>query len=413
MNIWTISLFDPTPFDKVGDYRFIHIAKMALKKGHRVIHFTSTFRHTSKKQRFSESTALQEGPGYTVEYVRSKSYKKNISLERIAAHTDFADRLIESFEGRQKPDVIFVSMPPLSSADRVVTWGKANSIPVITDIIDPWPDSYIKDVPSFLKPVARFVIQPSYSKLRRILENSSAVTSISNGYLEWARKNCKTILRTACFYPALDLELIQKSIQKYREVDQRNNEALRVIYVGSLGSSYDLTAILKAAEVMQKKHPDRTEFVVAGSGPQKELVEEYVDKLENLRYLGWISDEELMRQYAISDVGLIQHKNNLTQTVTYKLFSYLSAGLPILNSLQSEMADIIRDNEVGFNNNNGDVAGLVRNIERFLEDRELLTRYKENALALTREKGDSSAIYGEMLELFADVAGRKSTEVTS
>ena len=408
MNIWTISLFDPTPYDKVGDYRFIQIARMALRKAHRVTHFTSTFRHTSKKQRFSESTTLQEGPGYTVEYIRSKGYRKNISLERAAAHTDFAERLIESFEGRQKPDVIFVSMPPLSSAERVVMWGQANDVPVITDIIDPWPDSFIKDVPSFLKPAVRLVIRPFYSKLRIILENSTAVTAISNGYLEWAQRNCKAIQRTACFYPALDFESIQESIQKYRREEQRNNELLRVIYVGSLGSSYDLPAIVEAADIMQKKHPGRTEFVVAGSGPQKEMVEEYADKLENLSYLGWISDEELMRQYALSDVGLIQHKNNLTQTVTYKLFSYLSAGLPILNSLQSEMADIIREHEVGFNNSNGDVAGLVQNIERFMEDRGLLTRYKENALALTREKGDSAAIYGEMLELFADVAGPKS-----
>jgi len=408
MNIWTISLFDPTPYDKVGDYRFIQIARMALRKAHRVTHFTSTFRHTSKKQRFSESTTLQEGPGYTVEYIRSKGYRKNISLERAAAHTDFAERLIESFEGRQKPDVIFVSMPPLSSAERVVMWGQANDVPVITDIIDPWPDSFIKDVPSFLKPAVRLVIRPFYSKLRIILENSTAVTAISNGYLEWAQRNCKAIQRTACFYPALDFDSIQESIQKYRREEQRNNELLRVIYVGSLGSSYDLPAIVEAADIMQQKHPGRTEFVVAGSGPQKEMVEEYADKLENLSYLGWISDEELMRQYALSDVGLIQHKNNLTQTVTYKLFSYLSAGLPILNSLQSEMADIIREHEVGFNNSNGDVAGLVQNIERFMEDRGLLTRYKENALALTREKGDSAAIYGEMLELFADVAGPKS-----
>jgi len=413
MNIWTVSLFDPTPYDRVGDYRFIQIANMALKKSHSVVHFTSTFRHTSKKQRFSESTTLDEGAGYTVEYIRSKGYKKNISIERFSAHTDFAERLIKSFEGRQKPDVIFVSMPPLSSAERVVVWGKTNDVPVITDIIDPWPDSFIKDIPSFLKPAARLVIRPFYRTLRNILENSTAVTSISNGYLEWAQKNCKSIQRMACFYPALDLETIQKSIQKYQKEEQANKDVLRVIYVGSLGSSYDLPTIVEAAKVMHEKHPGRTEFVVAGSGPQKALVEEYADKLRNLSYLGWISDEELMRQYALSDVGLIQHKNNLTQTITYKLFSYLSAGLPILNSLQSEMAVIIRDNEVGFNNNNGDVDGLVQNIERFMEDRELLSRYKDNALALTREKGDSTAVYGKMLELFADVVGRRSIEARS
>ena len=74
------------------------------------------------------------------------------------------------------------------------------------------------------------------------------------------------------------------------------------------------------------------------------------------------------------------------------------------------MASIIQENEVGFNNNNGDVAALVQNIERFMSDRELLIRYKENALALTREKGDSKVVYGKMLELFAEVASRNSIE---
>jgi glycosyltransferase involved in cell wall biosynthesis len=410
MIIWTISLFDPTPYDRVGDYRFIQIAKMAVKRGHRVIHFTSTFRHTTKRQRFPESKTLEQGPGYTIEYIRSKGYKKNISFERAAAHADFAEKLMETFESRQKPDVIFVSMPPLDSAERVVRWGKAHDVPVLTDIIDPWPDSFIKDVPSILKPAARVVMRPFYNKLRTILEDSTVVTSISNGYLDWARRNCPAIQRTACFYPALNLDSIQESIQKYRGEEHRNSDALRIVYVGGLGSSYDLPAIVQAAEVMQRKHPGRTEFVVAGSGPQDKLVKEYARKLENLSFLGWISEEELMRQYALSDVGLIQHKNNLTQTITYKLFSYLSAGLPILNSLQSEMADIIQENEVGFNNINGDVSGLVKNIERFLEDRNLLSSYKENALALTRDKGDSATVYGKMLDLFADVAGRGSIE---
>jgi glycosyltransferase involved in cell wall biosynthesis len=413
MNIWTISLFDPTPYDKVGNHRLIQIAQTAIRKGQSVTHFTSTFRHTSKKQRFPESTILEEGGGYSVEYIRSKGYKKNISLERLSAHADFAKKLIDTFEGREKPDVIFISMPPLSSAEKVILWANEYSVPVITDIIDPWPDSFIKDVPASLKPLSRLFIRPFYNKLRFILENSAAVTSISNGYLEWAGKYSSNIRRTECFYPALDLESIQTSIQKYRTEEPRKEEILRIIYVGSLGSSYDLPSIVEAAEIMHQKHPGRTEFIVAGSGPQKELVEEYAEKLENLSYLGWISDEELLRQYALSDVGLIQHKNNLTQTITYKLFSYLSAGLPILNSLQSEMAEIISDNEVGFNNDNGDVAGLVQNIELFMDDRKLLNRYKENALALTREKGDSEAVYGKMLELFSEVAGKVKVEVKS
>lgn len=412
MNIWTISLFDPTPYDNVGNLRFIQIAKAAIKAGHSVTHFTSTFRHTSKQQRFEKNTRLEIEPGYAVEYVRSKGYGKNISLERIVAHRDFAKKLVEYVEDRQKPDIIFISMPPLDSADRLIKWATENRIPVVTDIIDPWPDSFIKDVPAFLKPVSKVLIQPFYTKLQRILENSTVVTSISNGYLDWAKSRYTDIGRTECFYPALNLEEIQSKIEKLQEKEPRNNEVLRVIYVGSLGSSYDMPAIVEAAAILDNKYPGEIEFVVAGSGPQSDLVEEYVQKLNNLSYLGWISDEELIRQYYHSDLGLIQHKNNLTQTVTYKLFSYLSAGLPILNSLQSEMADIIEKHNVGMNNDNGDYQALAENIEVYFKDREKLEVCKNNAIQLTREKGDSSVVYGNMMDLFSEiVADRKSNSV--
>lgn len=409
MHIWTISLFDPTPYDKVGELRFIQIAKAALKKDHRITHFTSTFRHTSKEQRFKEDTALEVEPGYKVEYIRSKGYKKNISFQRVFAHRDFAKKLVAGFRDREKPDIIFISMPPLDSADRVIQWSKDHDIPVVTDIIDPWPDSFIKDVPSFLKPLSRVLIFPFYQKLRRILKDSTAVTSISNGYLDWARSQSSKISRTECFYPALDLGEIQLKMEKLRETETRNEKVLRVIYVGSLGSSYDMPAIVKAAEIMENKHPGETEFIVAGSGPQSDLVEEYEENLGNLSYLGWISDEELMRQYYLSDLGLIQHKNNLTQTVTYKLFSYLSAGLPILNSLQSEMADIIEEHNVGLNNDNQDVEALVENIEIFLNDREKLNTFKQNAIRLTEKKGDSNVVYAEMMDLFSELVGNKET----
>ena len=404
MNVWTISLFDPTPYDKVGDLRFIQIAKAANRAGHNVTHFTSTFRHQSKEHRFEESTTIEENFNYTIEYIYSMGYQKNISLERVRAHADFAKQLMDELEKRNKPDAIFISMPPLSSAKAVTEWGLKEDIPVFLDIIDPWPDSFIKDVPSFLKPLSRLFIRPFYKKLDQILKNSTVITSISNGYLDWAKARCDDIKKTACFYPALDLDTIQAKLKKLSETEKKDEELLRMVYVGSLGSSYDIPAIVEAAAVFDEEHPGKTEFVIAGSGPQADIAKEYEKKLSNLKYLGRISDEELMRQYYLSDLGLLQHKNNLTQTVTYKLFSYLSAGLPILNSLQSEMVEIIESNEVGMNNMNGDVEALVANIESFLYDGEKLRRFKKNAVELTKEKGDSQKVYSELIGLLESAA---------
>lgn len=404
MQICLISLFDPTPVDKAAVGRFIGIAEAAVKRGHSVQHFTSTFRHTSKKHRFPESKTLSFGENYQVHFVHSAGYQKNMSPRRFWAHADFAGKLIPKLEASPRPDVIFVSMPPLSVADRVTNWAAARGIPVILDVIDPWPDSFIKDVPMQLKGAARWAILPFARKLKRALRNCAGLSAISREYIKWALSYADNKdLRTAYFYPAVDFAGIREELDQLRRSNVPTGDKLRLIYAGSLASSYDIGCILEAARRLHQQYPGRTEFVIAGTGPQEAEIEKFRD-LPNLAYLGWLQREELIRQYYLSDLGFIQHKNSLTQTVTYKLFSYLSAGLPVLNSLQSEMVEIIEEHEVGLNNKEGDVAQLVRNIEVFLRDSAKLEQYKKNALRLTAEQGDVVVVYDRLVSYLEEIA---------
>jgi glycosyltransferase involved in cell wall biosynthesis len=96
--------------------------------------------------------------------------------------------------------------------------------------------------------------------------------------------------------------------------------------------------------------------------------------------------------------------NSLTQTVTYKLFSYLGAGLPVLNSLQSEMVNIVIDYEVGLNNKEGDYQTLAANIEFFLQNPDKLATYKANALQLTALKGDTKIVYDNLVDYLERIA---------
>lgn len=403
MNLWTISLFDPTPYDGV-ELRYSQIGREAVKYNHNVTHFTSTFRHTKKEHRFAEDTVLEVNEGYSVVYLHSKGYQKNISFERLFAHKDFAKVLLNDLKKRNLPDAILISMPPISSANLITKWASENNIPVIVDIIDPWPDSFIKDVPNVLRGVSKILIYPFTVKLKSVLSNCSALISISDGYLDWALEYTNRKIKKSSFYPALNLQKVQQKIAAVKGEATRVDGCLRIIYAGSFGSSYDIPTILKAATILDKKHPGCTEFVLAGTGPQSGLVETKAIELNNLKYIGWVNEDELMKQYSLSDLGLIQHMDNLTQTVTYKLFSYLSAGLPVLNSLQSEMVDIINEYEVGLNNMNGDVNALVENIESFLADPEMLKEYKKNAIKLTELKGDSARVYPDLLKFIEQIA---------
>ena len=124
----------------------------------------------------------------------------------------------------------------------------------------------------------------------------------------------------------------------------------------------------------------------------------------NLNYLGRLPKEQLMEEYYKADLGLTQHIRGATQSVTYKLFDLLACGLPIMNSLESEMKAIILNNQVGFHNESGDANQLATNILSCYNDRTLLETMKQNALALTSREGDSAIVYAKALDYMEHIA---------
>jgi len=403
MNIWIVSLFDPTPIDEPIFPRFIEIAKAANRQGHHVKHFTSTFRHTKKQYRFKESQLKTISEKYEVVFTHSMSYKKNMSPTRFIAHRDYAKKLIREFSSFEIPDVIFISMPPLSTIREVTNWGHKHNVPVVVDVIDPWPDSFIKDVPKSLKPLAKILIKPFYDKLRKSFRDASAITAISNGYLGWAKNHHDSSKLTKAFFLAIDVDEVKNETKKVKK-GALGPRPLRLIYAGSLASSYDIPSILKAAEIIEEKYPNKTEFVFTGKGPQLDMIRQFEQKCNNIEYLGWLSKEELLRQYALADIGLIQHKNSLTQTITYKFFNYMSAGLVLLNSLQTEMAEMVDEYNLGLNNKEGDYKALTENIITYLKNPELLNQQKSNVVEFTYEKGHTKNVYNSLVDFLTDIA---------
>jgi glycosyltransferase involved in cell wall biosynthesis len=393
MNVWLISIFEQTPVDNVSSTRFMNIADEALALGHRVTFFASTFKHNTKVQRYPETTRASINPSYQVAFIKSLSYRKNLGFKRIFSHYQYSKRLVREFRTHDLPDVIYIAFPPMSIAFEVSKWAAKKNIPVIIDVIDPWPDIFRAAFPKLPKVAFDILLSPMTWKLRFILKKVSGVTAISDQYIRWARNYEPRITNTLCAYPAVKLKDMQQRLHEIDKVTQRDPNKLRVIYAGSLASSYDMPTILGAAELLNKKYENQIEFVIAGAGPQEQMIREHEGRLSNLKFLGRLPKDELLKEYFLSDLGLIQHVKGATQSVTYKLFDLLASNLPILNSLESEMKDIILNNKVGLFNAPGDANQLAENIELLFKDREKLKTFKENGLRLTREQGDATVVY--------------------
>lgn len=403
MNLWIISAFDPTPIDNTRPMRFMGIADAALERGHRVTYFSNTFRHATREERFQERTVRDLANNYRLVFVYSKPYRGNLSFRRILSHHQFASNLLRETGMQPTPDLIFISLPPLSPVQKIATWARKQKIPVVVDIIDPWPDAFYTREKGMKAVLFKVLMLPFILKLHRILHQVTGITAISKTYVNWARSKTGNQIPGASFYPAVRFREIQEQLSATSQGARQENGILRVIYAGSLESSYDIPTILRASEILHAKHPGRIQFIIAGKGSQEELIRRAMKDLPNLEYRGRVDQQELLQLFSRSHVGLIQHKPGATQTVTYKLFDYLGAGLPIINSLKSEMAEIISENGVGFNHEPGDAGALASGVEQFYSDRKLLREFRENALKYTSEKGDAEVVYGELTRFLEEM----------
>lgn len=394
MKIWFVSIFENTPVDDNQNTRYNSLVKEALRRGHSVTYWASTFKHNIKEQRYGETTVLQPAERLELRFVKSAGYSKNISFSRFLSHRGFAKSLVKEFDTCEKPDLIMIAYPPITVAEKVSVWSVNNNIPCIVDIIDPWPDVFSEHI----KYMPEFLLAPLKSSVRKTMQKASAVTGISNQYIEWAKGYNSALLNTRCFYPAVQFDEMQKELKDASLNTEKEKKALTVIYAGSLGYSYDIKTILEAAEKLEKNAGKDLQFIIAGDGPQKKIVEEYEKNHGNLTYVGRVPKKKLMEYYYLSDVGLTQHIEGATQSVTYKLFDLLACGLPIMNSLESEMKDIILNNRVGLHNSPGDAEGLAENLVKMINNRSLLEEMSLNSIKLTKEKGDSGKVYAEFMD---------------
>ena len=398
MRVWLVTAAEPIPSDGVRPMRFMGLARALVARGHDVTLWTQTFFHHTKRHRFP-TDAEYEAEGYRVVMLRGFGYRKNVSLRRYASHWRFAQRLAAAMPARPAPDVVVTSLPPLDTVAAVAAYCAARGVPFVVDVIDPWPDVFVELLPAAVQPVARVLSAPLSRQARSIFARAHSVTALSEEYVAWAQRlAAPRALPGAVFYPAADIEGFDRLAGA---AATRESGPLRVVYAGALGRAYDLDCVLDCA----REVGSAARFLIAGDGPERERLQARAAGLDNVEFLGWLDAAALARLLASGDVSIACYRPGATQTVTYKLFEYLAARLPVVCSLEGEMGEMIRHEGVGASYRAGDAGDLARVLRALAADRDELGRMASRARRFAEARGDARRVYGDMAG-FVDEAAR-------
>lgn len=121
-------------FDNYGyNVRTKYVEKYFEDKGYNVKLISSDFDHRNKKTYNVQRKNLQ--------LVHVKEYKKNLSVDRIVSHKEFAQRAFKAAE-QYEPSIIYVGTPPNFSFKYAAKYKKKHSnAKLIFEIGDMWPET--------------------------------------------------------------------------------------------------------------------------------------------------------------------------------------------------------------------------------------------------------------------------------
>jgi glycosyltransferase involved in cell wall biosynthesis len=135
-----------------------------------------------------------------------------------------------------------------------------------------------------------------------------------------------------------------------------------------MGKTHGIEDLAEAAKILQSEN--NIHFVVVGFGSKKKWLEEYVksQKLVNINIISLSSRPRTEQSVSLNacDVALISYLPGMAGvSVPSRMYNQMAAGKPIIAVADdwSELAEVVREEEIGWIVKPGDIQGLVNTIK--------------------------------------------------
>jgi glycosyltransferase involved in cell wall biosynthesis len=246
--------------------------------------------------------------------------------------------------------------------------------------MDQWPELFVLAFPKMLKGLAPVLLWPLYAIRRSIRRRADAIFSLAEKYLHDALSEIPSWkqVETMTIYNGIDVANFRKLLVQNLKGNSCNGSNKKppgevwAVFAGTLGNNYDICTIVQAG-VLLRERCKVVKLVVAGAGPCLGTIQRGIAEysLSNLIYCGVYSHEALIGLYSQCDMALCTYGKESNVGMPDKVYDYMAAGLPIINSLSGELKELIESLDIGQQYTPGDPASLAMAITRLAEDEEL------------------------------------------
>lgn len=227
-------------------------------------------------------------------------------------------------------------------------------------------------------PDPRDIVPPIKRKIlmvlgKRVLNGASGILPISHFAMEYFKSYG---IGDSKFYPFGYFRSQQSGFRK--KVQRRRNKSVNILFVGQLGQRKGIDILLSAMQPLfaAKNH---LQLKLIGSGELETQYQDWVRERNlssRVTFEGVIDSKLVIRRISEADMLVLPSRWDGWGIVVNEA---LMAGVPVIVSNMCGAADIVNDGRNGFIFNSEDIQELRTKLNRFVTDRAVRARMKEEA----------------------------------
>ncbi|HMP28264.1 MAG TPA: glycosyltransferase [Saprospiraceae bacterium] len=166
--------------------------------------------------------------------------------------------------------------------------------------------------------------------------------------------------------------VLDKSHNKYFEVNQKFSDKFNILYIGDTGKRRGIYLVLEAIQVLKDKIPN-INFIIIGKSKEDNNYKKLIDRYninEFISFEGWQPEEYFPYYINISHIGLSPLIRNIHHDTTYanKLFQYMAFGLPMIVSDCDAQKNLVINNNIGLVHKAYSVNEFIDAVELLFND---------------------------------------------
>jgi glycosyltransferase involved in cell wall biosynthesis len=395
-----------------GYTRYWSLANMAAQAGFEVDLITSRFQHWDKAHRDLDALDLSACP-FNLVFIDEPGYARNLSLQRIRSHRHAARNLRRFLQSAKPYRLIYAEIPPNDVALSSARFAAEQGIPFIVDVNDLWPEAMrmVFDVPV----ISDLLLYPFARDAREVYRRASAVVGTSDEYAArpFADRpadcppnrspNRPPNIEALTVYVGNELDEFDAGAAAAASYAAalRDSQTFWVTYAGTLGASYDIATMIRAAALLAQRGLRDIETLILGDGPNRASLEELARTLAApVRFGGYTPYAEMAACLKASDILVNSLVRKAPQSIVNKIADYLAAGKPLLNTGSSpELRAKIAAQGLGVSIEAENPELLATTIEELYRDPARRSRMAQAARHVAETEFDRKVSYQRIIDL--------------